>query len=172
MLTYIGILIVFSIVGIFVPTLVIREIIVPAILDKIHGVKPKKPLGSAKSLFEKKKKKPILKILGNKMMNIFTNLIMIGMCALCIFSFIMVVPYWVDIVNVVTGNRGTTTGVLKDIYVEKEHESGKLSWGWNRVEIDNTWYNIGAFRVPAGNTKVTVKYLPLTKIITSLEVAH
>ncbi|WP_227013835.1 hypothetical protein [Paenibacillus psychroresistens] len=92
------------------------------------------------------------------------SLIFVGLTS---FSLYIVVPYWLDLPRLLTGNYAVISGTLNSY--ETTHTSGK-SWGYNYyIKMDGIGYHTELSKDVYIGEKVTISFLPHTKVILKIK---
>ncbi|MBU3202057.1 hypothetical protein LL037_11515 [Clostridium estertheticum] len=158
MVTYIGVLLLFTSIGLGVPGIFIYAFIVDIINwfsnRKTRTTKPKR------KIFKKKQKSKLK--LGDKIFGLF---ILIAICILPIWSLRMVTPYWLDVPSIITKDYGVEEGSVT-VYAAKP--TSRKTWGYDSINVNGNYYEIVDDNKVKSGMNVKIKYLPHTKLIMKL----
>lgn len=158
MVTYIGVLFLFTSIGLGVPAIFIYAFTVDIINwfsnRKTRTTKPKR------KIFKKKQKSKL-----NLTDKIFGLFILIAICILPIWSLRMVTPYWLDVPSIITKDYSVDEGVVT---VYASIPTSRETWGYDSITVNGNDYKIVDDSKVKTGMNVKIKYLPHTKLIMKL----
>ncbi|OPZ91624.1 MAG: hypothetical protein BWY74_01909 [Firmicutes bacterium ADurb.Bin419] len=149
---FFNVIFVHSIVGFCIPLILLCSLVISPL--KMHYYRKKKGIVVAKNK-------------GGKISELILAMFFIfGILALSTWSIYIVIPFYRDIPTLITGKYNTANGVVNGLSYASR--SGK-SWGYDVVTIDGKTYKFTKITIPQINSRVTITYLPYTRIIKSIE---
>ncbi|GEM_PF-1376619 len=161
-MTYLAILCITSFIGIFIPSLLIYCLVIVPIIDKKQNTEQSNKNKNVK-LNKKKAKVSIGKYI--------LPIILAGLFVFAlVFSFVLSIPYWLDLPSIIFKHYEVKTGEITKITMENSHSA--KSWGFDNIYIDDEHYTFENLSLDKLNGQVTVYYLKHTKYIMKAKSNH